>query len=169
MRWIVFALVTTFMLSSCKVTFNGTGTGTVDTRLQTIAIDDFINQAALVVPYLAQEVTNQMQDRFQRQSRLELTTGAADIRIGGSIVRYDLQPVAVTGNETAAQNRLSIEVSVSFENFVEPSESWASEKRFRGFVDVSADADFTSQEEDLINEILDQITQDVFSATIGKW
>ncbi|MCI4668765.1 MAG: LPS assembly lipoprotein LptE [Bacteroidia bacterium] len=156
-------------LSSCRIKFNSTGTEGGDPNLKTITIDDFTNQAAIVVPYLAQELTNQMQDRFQRQSRLTLTTGAADIRIGGTIVRYDLQPVAIQGDESAAQNRLTIAISVSFENFVNPKESWTSDKRFSAFVDVSADEDFASQEEELINEVLEQITQDVFSASIGKW
>lgn len=156
-------------LAGCSITFNTTGVSTPNPNLKTIAIDDFTNQAAIVVPYLAQELTNQMQDRFLRQSRLTLTTGAADIRIGGSVVRYDLQPVAIQGDESAAQNRLSIGVSVSYQNFVEPKETWKSDKRFSAFVDFSADEDFASLEEELIDEVLEQITQDVFSASIGKW
>lgn len=162
-------LILAGFLTSCTVTFNTTGTTTPNPNLKTIGIDDFTNQAAIVVPYLAQELTNQMQDRFLRQSRLTLTTGAADIRIGGSVSRYDLQPVAIQGDESAAQNRLTIGISVSYENFVEPKETWKSDKRFSGFVDFDADDDFASLEEELINEILDQLTQDVFSASIGKW
>ncbi len=169
MRTLVLCLGLSCLLLGCSISFNTTGTSSPNPNLKTIAIDNFINKAALVVPYLAQELTDQMQDRFLRQSRLTLTTGAADIRIGGSIYRYDIQPVAVQGNETAAQNRLTIGVSVSFENFVEPENSWEKEKNFTAFVDVSADDDFSAREEELIDEALDQITQDVFSASIGTW
>ncbi|MEO0640524.1 MAG: LPS assembly lipoprotein LptE, partial [Bacteroidota bacterium] len=114
-----------------------------------------------------QELNQQMQDRFLSQSNLTLTSGSADIRISGIIRRYDLRPVAVTGNETASQNRLTIGVMIKYDNVVEPNESW--EKDFSRFVDFDASEDFTSVEPDLIEEIVEQITQDVFTESVGNW
>ena len=156
-----------FFLSSCSIRFNSTGGGTVDPRLQSISIDNFLNEAPVVVPFLAQELNQKMQDRFLNQSNLSLTSGSADIRISGTIRSYDLRPVAVTGNETASQNRLTIGVVIKFDNIVEPTDSW--EKTFSRFVDFDASEDITSVEPDLIEEIIDQITQDVFTESVGKW
>ncbi|MEL6134895.1 MAG: LptE family protein [Bacteroidota bacterium] len=170
MNWIIRTLPLIFVIisvSSCSVSFNFTGGGAVDPRLQTLSIDNFLNEAPVVVPFLAQELNQQMQDRFLSQSNLTLTSGSADIRISGIIRRYDLRPVAVTGNETASQNRLTIGVLIKFDNMVEPGESW--EKDFSRFVDFDASEDFTSVEPDLIEEIVEQITQDVFTESVGNW
>ncbi|GAB4412931.1 MAG: hypothetical protein OHK0039_19300 [Bacteroidia bacterium] len=154
-------------LAGCAVKFNFHGGGTVNPDLQTLAIDVFINEAEIVVPYLAQEITQQMQDRFLNQSRLTLTSGAADVELSGSITRYTVLPVAITGADQAEQNRLTIAARVKFENNVDPADSW--EQTFTSFVDFDATADFGGQERDLIDEVLEQITQDVFTKSIGKW
>ncbi|MDX2246294.1 MAG: LPS assembly lipoprotein LptE [Bacteroidia bacterium] len=162
----VFVVLPIFLIS-CQITFNFSG-GKADTSLETLSISQFINEADIVVPYLAQEVTQQIQDKFLSQSRLTLTSGsAADVELGGSITRYSMLPVAIQGDDRAAQNRLTIAVKVKFVNNVDPSESW--EQSFSKFVDFDSDEDFTSVERDKINEVLEQITQDVFSKSIGKW
>ncbi|MDX1906015.1 MAG: LptE family protein [Bacteroidia bacterium] len=154
------------LLSGCKVTFNFTG-GSVDTSLETLSVDQFTNNAEIVIPYLAQEVTQQIQDRFLSQSRLTLTSGAADVQLSGYVSRFTVLPVAVQGDNRAAQNRLTIAVMVKFENNVTPKDSW--ENTFTGFVDFDASQDFSSVEREKIDEVLEQITQDIFSKSIGKW
>lgn len=153
-----------------RVNFNFTG-GNVDATLSTLFVDKFSNEADIVIPYLAQEVSQQLQDRFLSQSRLTLTSGAADVSLSGSIVRFSVLPVAIqssqTGVNSAAQNRLSIEVRVQFKNNVNPDDGW--EQVFRGFTDFDADEDFSRVEREKINLVLEQITQDVFSKSIGKW
>jgi len=154
------------LLQSCTVKFNLTG-GNVDPRLQTLAVEQFGNEAQIVVPFLAQEVTNQLQDRFLSQSRLSLTSGDADIIISGSVTSYTISPVAITGDNQAAQNRLTIGLKVSYENTVDENDSW--EQTFSNFVDFNRDRNFSSIERDLVDEILEQMTQDVFNRSIGKW
>lgn len=151
----------------CRVQFNFTGGGTVDERLETLNIEIFTNEATVVVPYLAQEITRQMQERFLNQSRLELTSGDADIFITGAITRYQVSPVAISGNTRAEQSRLTMAARITFENRVEPSESW--EQTFSKFVDFNADEDFTAIERDLIDDLLEQITQDVFTKSVANW
>jgi len=153
-------------ISSCSIAFNFTG-GKVDLSLESLSVATFLNEAPIVVPYLALEVTNQLQDRFLSQSNLEITSGAADVQLSGSVTRYSIQPVAIQGDDQAVQDRLTIAVRVKFDNNVDPQESW--ENTFTAFTDFDSDLDFASNEADLINEVLEQITQDVFSKSIGKW
>ncbi|MDW3648862.1 MAG: LptE family protein [Bacteroidia bacterium] len=159
------------ILAACRVSFNTTGVpkigGTSGVVLETLYVDQFINEAPIVVPYLAPEMTLQLQDRFLSQSKLSLTDPPADVELGGSITRYDVAPIAITGTTSAEQNRLSISVRVSFKNNKDENASW--EQTFSGFVDFDASEDFTSVEEEKINEILEQITQDIFTKSLGKW
>lgn len=168
----------TLLAAGCiRVTFNFTGTsGQTDNSLAYLYVEDFNNQAAIVVPYLAQEVTNQIQERFLSQSRLALVSGSAIytpglsdslVSLSGTVTRYSVDPVAIQEGDQAAQNRLTIGVRVNFENGANEKESW--ENTFTGFVDFDANIDFTSQEPEFIDEVLEQITQDIFSKSLGKW
>ena len=168
-RWarLSLLLVLAVAVQACALRFNFHGGGTVNPDLETLAVEIFSNEAQIIVPYLSQEVTQQIQDRFLSQSRLTLTTGAADIVLSGSITRYTVLPVAISGTDQAAQNRLTIALKVKFENNVEPGDSW--DQTFTGFVDFDASEDFSSIERERINEVLEQLTQDIFTKSIGKW
>ncbi len=156
------------LLTGCiKIGFNFTGGGAIDPRIQTLSIETFSNEAPVVVPYLSQEVTQQMQDRFLNQSRLQLVDNNADIRIGGAVTRYQVSPVAISGNTRAEQSRLTVAVRIAFVNTIDENESW--ENTFSKFVDFDATQDFSSLERDLIDEVLEQITQDVFTKSVAKW
>jgi len=163
--WVLLGL--SGLLGGCSVNFNFTGTGSVDTSLETLSVANFSNEAQIVVSYLAQEVTDQLQQRFLNQSRLTLTSGAADVELSGSVTRYTIQPVAIQGGDQAAQSRLTIDVRVVYENNVDPNDSW--ENTFSSFVDFDSEINFSSEEARLIDEVLEQITQDVFTKSIGKW
>jgi hypothetical protein len=148
------------------VNYNFTG-GLVDTELESLTIESFGNVSNIVVPYLGQSFTEALRDRFLSQSRLSLTDGAADIELSGNIVQYNVAPVAIEGDDRAGQNRLSIAVRVKFNNNVNPNDSW--EQTFNSFQDFSSSQDLSSIERDLIDEINNQLTQDIFNKSIGKW
>lgn len=164
---VIIALLAT-SLSGCRFSMNFTG-GNVDTSLETIFIDQVGNTASLVVPFVSQDMTTALQDIFLNRSRLSLATGDADVVLSGNVTSYTVSPTAISGNETAAQNRLSISVSMMYENTKNPGESWPSPKNFDGFVDFSAEADFASLEEELAAEAIEQIAQKIFNETLGKW
>ncbi len=168
MNRLSFCMISLFLslLLSCTTTFNFTG-GKVDERLETLAVDQFINEAPIIVPSLAQDFTEALQDRFLSQSRLSLTTENADIFISGVITGYRVDYVAIQGDDRAAQNRLTVAIQVKFENNIEEKDSW--DQGFNSFVDFDADEDFTSIEPDLIEEIVEQLTQDIFNKSVGKW
>ena len=67
-----------------------------------------------------------------------------------------------------SQNRLEIRVKVKFDNQINPSESW--EKEFKSFVDAASSVVIAGENErTLVEQVNDQLSQDVFSASLGKW
>jgi hypothetical protein len=163
----MLGLVLMLSLNGCRFSMNFTG-GNVDTSLETIFIDQVGNTASLVVPFVSQDMTTALQDIFLDRSRLSLATDNADVILSGNITNYTISPTAISGNETAAQNRLSISVSMMYENTKNPGESWPSPKNFNGFVDFPAEADFASREEEFAGEAIEQIVQKIFNETLGK-
>lgn len=156
-------------LSGCKFSANFTG-GTVDANIKTISIANFANESSLGSPTIAQQFTQQLRNRFQSQSRLTFLETGADVQMSGAIVGYSIIPVAIQGGASggASQNRLEIRVKVKFENQINPSESW--EKEFKSFVDAASSVVIAGENErTLVEQVNDQLTQDVFSASLGKW
>ena len=152
----------------CGLQFNMTGTvGGAGDGLETISIQNFTNEAPLIVATLAQTFTEKLQDQYISRSRLSLSSGAADIMVSGAITNYSITPMAIASGETAAQNRLTIAVRVNYENNVNEKDSW--EQSFSAFADFNSNSDFSSIEQDLIEEVTDQLTQNIFNQSLGKW
>lgn len=163
---ICFVLVFGYACSIPNYSFNGGAE--LDERIRTINIAYFENNSSLGPSNLAQTFTESLRDLFQSQTRLELVTDEGDLAYEGSITNYSVQPIAIQGgNQTAAQNRLTISVKVSYINNVEQGKNF--EQSFTRFADFDASQDLSSVEASLIEEIFDQITQDIYNKTLGDW
>ena len=82
------------------------------------------------------------------------------------IVKWTVTPVNVQGGEVAASNRLTIGLLVRYQNTLDPTLSF--DRQFSRFADYSSELDLFSIEEQLVEEIGDQLTQDVINATLGN-
>jgi hypothetical protein len=98
---------------------------------------------------------------------LKLAREEGDVQYSGAIVGYDVQPVSIQANETAALNRLTLTVKVTYVNTLEPKKN--SESTFSRFADYESSQDLVSVEENLVEQISEQLAQDIFDRTLGNW
>ncbi|MFN0200652.1 MAG: LptE family protein [Bacteroidia bacterium] len=168
MKYFIYLFLLSALAFGCQVKFNMTGGGTVDPNLKSMTIANFTNESRLNVPYLAQQFTQELRDRFRSQSRLSLSDANGDIQLSGAIVDYMINPVAISGGTGGAtQNRLEITVKVKYENMLNPKENW--EKPFKAFFDFPQSTDLASNEQKLISQVTEQLTQNIFTESLGKW
>lgn len=162
------ALITVIILiftQSCGV-YSFTGGSTGDAK--TIQIDYFPNNAQLVEPRLSQEFTVALQDLFLRQTNLSLVNNNGDLQFEGEITQYRIEPMTATAQQTAAQNRLTIAVKVSFTNKLKEEDNF--DQTFSFYYDFDANAQLTGGVlDDAFKVIFERITQDIFNASVAKW
>lgn len=158
-------LFTILFLNACSGGYSFTG-GSVG-EAKTIAVSYFPNKAPLVNPNLSIQLTEAIKDIFVQQTPLELKEGVADMVVEGSIVTYDVKPIAAQGNETTSQSRFTIGISVTFTNNVEPEKSFNS--RFSRYRDYSSDNLFADVENELVEEINRELAEDILNRSIANW
>ena len=159
----VFA--TLFTVISCGIySFTGGDTG----NAKTIQVDFFNNNANLVEPGLSQAFTLALQDFFITQTNLDLVKASGDLQFEGEITRYTITPMTATADQTAAQNRLTVEVNVRFYNRTDEKKNF--EKRFSHFYDYDANTILQGATlEAAYEEIFERITQNIFNASVANW
>ena len=141
--------------------------GTDTSGASSFSVDYFKPNTPLATPLLAQRFTESLKDLILQQSPLNLTKRDGDLTYEGAIIGYDISPSAVQANETASQNRLTITVKVKYTNTIEKEKSF--ERTFSKFADYPSNQDLFAIEDQLIEEINDQLTQDIFNASLGNW
>lgn len=127
----------------------------------------FPNNALLVAPILSSTLTDALQDRFTRQTRLAVVPENGDLRFEGEITNYTSTPAAVSGEEMAVMNRLTITVRVRFTNAFQPEFNY--DKTFSAFSDYSSSRLLQEAEPTLIPEIVDQLVENIFNDAVSNW
>ncbi|MDX1438783.1 MAG: LPS assembly lipoprotein LptE [Rubricoccaceae bacterium] len=117
---------------------------------------------------LDQTLTEALVERFVDRTRLTLepSEDAADAVLTTSVDRYSLTPVAVTGEERASLNRVTIVVSVRYLDRVEENE------RLSRTFTASADYDPVegpAGESEAVLRAVDQLANDIFTAATSDW
>ena len=164
---ILISLLLMLLLAGCHVKYSLNGASIDYTKIKTVSIADFQNLAPTVYPPLAQRFTEDLKDRFQRQTRLRDIPTNGDLSIEGEIVGYDLSAEAVQENAFAAKTRLTLRINVRFTNKVNEEESF--EREFTSFGTFDSSQMFVVVQDQLCQELTKDIINQIFNATVENW
>ena len=158
--------VAMFIVHSCGI-YSFTGTS-IQPDVKTVTINYFDYQALKVNPSLSNDLTVALQDKFLKLTKLEQVDMDGDIEITGAVTGYDVKATAITANEQAAQNRLTVTVKISFTNRKYPEDDFP-DKSFSAYADFDAMQSLDAVESSLCEEIIEQLCDDMFNATVANW
>lgn len=163
---VVALALTAMLVHSCGI-YSFTGTS-IQPEVKTVTINYFEYKALKVNPSLSNMLTEAMQDKFLKLTKLEQVDIDGDLEIIGAVTGYDVKATAVTASETVAQNRLTVSVKVSFVNRKFPEDNFE-DKSFSAYQDFDAMQSLESVEATLCEDIVEQLCEDIFNATVANW
>ncbi|MFO7922801.1 MAG: LptE family protein [Bacteroidales bacterium] len=168
MRRIVLYLLFTgaTVFSGCTMNYSFSG-ASIPPQLETVSVQYFDNRAPVIYPSLSQELTDDLKDVFQSRTRLRLVNDIGDADFEGFIEQYRTQPVSVQADEQANLERLTISVRVSYTNTADPEQDF--ETSFSRHEDYDARAGLEAVEAQLVEKIIDQLTEDIFNRAFVNW
>lgn len=153
-------------LSGCKVSYSFSGVN-ISPEVTTYTVQYFQNRAPIVQAQLSQVFTEALQDKIQNNTSLDLAADGGDVLFSGEITGYQTRPTAITGDETAARNRLTISVRVKYTNALEPDLDYDSS--FSRYEDYDASQNLTDVENTLIELIVEDLVEDIFNKAFVSW
>lgn len=163
----IFILIVSFSLfQSCKVKYSLNG-ATVPIEAKTVSVGFFTNNTTLGSPSISQKFTERLRDMVSTQTNLSLMKQNGDLKFEGTIVDYNIAPVAIQSNDQAANNRLTITVNVKYSNKFDETKNF--EQNFTRFADYTASSAISSVEDALLTEINRQLTEDIFNKAFNNW
>lgn len=161
------ALALVLALTGCsivKYSFSGTS---IQADVRTICIPYVEYKALRVNPSLAADLTQALQDKYRKLTRLEQVDMDGDLEVACEITGYDVNATAVTAEEVAAQNRLTVTVKCVFNNRKYPEDNL--DKSFSAYADFDATQSLEAVEGSICEEIIDKLCEDIFNATVAQW
>ena len=150
---------------SCGI-YSFTGTS-IQADVKTITIPYVEYKALRVNPSLSNLLTEALQDKFRKLTCLEQVDMDGDLELVCEITGYDVKATAVTADELASQNRLTVTVKAVFTNKKYPEDDV--DRSFSAYEDFDATMSLDAVEADLCTTIVDKIVEDIFNATVAQW
>lgn len=167
MRRIAAILVVIILVhAGCRMRYSLSG-ATIPPEAQTVSVQYFESAATLAPPTLSQSFTEALRDRLSSQTRLAVIPKGGDLNFEGAITGYSTTPVAIQSTDQAAQNRLTITVSVRYNCSFDEKKNF--EQSFTRFADYSSSQSLSQVESELIAQVNEQLTLDIFNRALNDW
>lgn len=165
-RLILALAATVLTLAGCGIySFSGTS---IQSDVQSICIEPVVNNAQKINPSLANQLTEELNDKFRKLTKLEQVQEDGDLDLLVTIESYDVRPAAITADEVAAMNRLQVTVKVVFVNN-KHTEDNINGQSFAAFEDYDSNNSLDMVEAQLCETIVKKLAEDIFNATVAQW
>ena len=161
-----FVLLSALLLTDgCGIySFSGTS---IQADVKTICIEPVVNKATKVNPSLANLLTEKLNDKYRKLTKLEQVSDAGDLNLTVTVESYEVRATAVTANEVAAMNRLTVTCKVVFTNVLHTEDNL--EQSFAAYEDYDSNNSLDMVENQLCETIVKKIVDDIFNATVAQW
>lgn len=160
-------IATILLLISCSISYKFNGASIDYSKTKTITISDFPIRSSYVWGPMASIFNNQLKDVFANHTKLIQVKRNGDLVIEGEITQYQQRNKSVTSEGHSAQTELSLTVNVRFTNNTNHQEDF--EKQFTSTSSYETTQSLNSVQEELVTQMVKDITDQIFNATVANW
>ena len=161
------ALMMLTTLTACQVSYKFNGASIDYTKTKTIQIADFPIRSSYVWGPMASIFNNELKDIFANHTRLIQVKRNGDMKIEGEITRYDQRNKSVSSEGYSSQTELSMTVNVRFTNNANHTEDF--EQQFTATATYENTQTLNAVQEELVTQMVKEITEQIFNATVANW
>ncbi len=166
---ILFILVGFLALTfvSCSVSYKFNMSSIDYTKVKTIQIADFPIRSSYVWGPMGPMFNNRLKEQFADHTKLSQVRRNGDLKIEGEITNYTQKNKSVSAEGYSAQTELAITVTVRFTNNTNHQEDF--EKTFTATSSYETTQSLASVQEQLVTEMVKDLCDQIFNATVANW
>lgn len=138
-----------------------------DPNIKTVYIDNIENNAQLINPLLAIQLQEGLKQKIADESPLNVISKEADQNFYITINRYDVSPIAPAAGEVSNRNRLTVGITVESDIPSNPEASF--KENFSRFAEFNASESISQVENELVQTIILQLTDDIYRKAFVNW
>ena len=154
-------------MTACSVSYKFNGASINYDEIKTIQFADFPIRSSYVWMPMHAMFNNELQDAYMRQTKLRQVKRGGDLQLSGEIVEYSQINKSVSASGFASQTQLKITVNVRFVNNKKHAEDF--EQRFSATADYDSSQQLTAVQEDLVTQMIKDIVDQIYNATVANW
>lgn len=155
------------LLVGCTVSYKLNGASIDYNTTRTIQLDDFPLRSAYVWAPMHSMFNNELSDAYARQTKLRQVKRNGDLQLSGEITEYSQYNKAVSADGYSSQTQLKMTVNVRFVNNKKHADDF--ERSFSATAEYDASQQLNSVQEELVTQMIKDIVDQIFNATVANW
>lgn len=156
------------LLAACTVSYKFNGSSINYDKVKTISFENFPNRSAAFVWGPMESMLNTaLQDKYMQQTRLKQVRQNGDLQLSGEITNYDAYNKGVGSDGYSTMAELKMTVNVRFVNNTNHAEDF--EQQFSASREYNSTQQLSAVQEGLVNQMIDEIVEQIFNATVANW
>ena len=160
--FLVVAIVS--VQATCNYTFKDVS---IPPEVKTVSVQYIENRARYINPQLSPQLTDRLRQKITGQTRLTIINGDdAHYDIGGYITDFSVNTSGISGNQ-ASSNNLNVTVHIIFKDRLDEKKDFVTDIT-RNFP-FSASISFTDAQNRLMDDILKNVSDDIFNKVFSNW
>ncbi|MBO5887206.1 MAG: LptE family protein [Bacteroidaceae bacterium] len=163
----VLIVLATLLISACTISYRFNGASIDYTTTKTIQIDNFPIRSAYVWGPMQSIFQNRLTDIFANQTKLRQVKKNGDLQLAGEIVAFDQYNKGISSDGYSSLVQLKMTVNVRFVNNKKHTEDF--ERQFTATSEYDASQQLTAVQEELVTQMVKDITDQIFNATVANW
>ena len=164
---IALLVMTVVIMTACSVSYKFNGSNIDYTKTKTIQIAEFPIRSSYVWGPMGPMFNNQLKDQFRSHTKLSQVKRNGDLKIEGEITKYEQRNKSVSAEGYSAQTELSMTVNVRFTNNANHKEDF--EQQFTAQQSYDTSQSLNSVQEELVTQMIKDICDQIFNATVATW
>lgn len=166
-RYLTLSLLLALILSACTVSYRFNGASIDYTTTKTIQIDNFPIRSAYVWGPMQGIFQNRLTDIYANQTKLRQVKKNGDLQLSGEIVGFDQYNKGISSDGYSSLVQLKMTVNVRFVNNKKHTDDF--ERQFTATAEYDASQQLTAVQEELVTQMVKDITDQIFNATVANW
>ena len=166
-KTVMLALASVLLVQGCTVSYKLNGASIDYNTIKTITLETFSNRAAYQWAPMAPMFNNTLSDRYNSLTKLRQVKRDGDLVISGEIVSYDQTNKSISADGYSSMVQLRMTVKVKFTNNKQHNDDF--DKTFTANREYDSSQQLSAVQEELVQQMIDDIVDQVFNATVANW
>lgn len=138
----------------------------IPSEVKTVKVFFIENKARYINPQLSPKLTDKLRQKIVNQTRLSQTNNEADYEVSGYISDYSVSTSGISQQQVASNN-LNVTVHIIFRNRLDEKKNFEADLT-RNFP-FSSSKSLTQAEGELNEQIINNLTDEIFNRIFSNW
>ena len=167
LKTVIALFASALLMQGCTISYKLNQASIDYTTTKTFSVESFTNRASYQWAPMAPMFNTTISDRYNNQTKLRQVRRDGDLLLSGEITSYDQTNKSISADGYSSMVQLKMTVKVKFTNNKKHEDDF--ERSFSASREYDSSQQLSAVQEELVQQMIDDIVDQVFNATVAKW